>query len=190
MAANKEIYIIVSQTGTILSRILKVITKAKYNHASISVDRSMKTMYSFGRLNPYNPVVGGFVKESPFFGTFKRFRKTKAVILSIPVTEEQHEALTVFLQYMYSHKRRYRYNYLGLLLALFSIAYKEKDCYYCSEFVRAMLDKFDIISENRFEKIVKPMSFLSLSEGKVIYSGSLKEYATKYFKALPSMQTT
>ena len=177
MTEKKEIYIVISQTGTVLSRILKLITKAKYNHASISVDKSLSTMYSFGRLNAYNPIWGGFVKESPFFGTFKRFHKTKAVVLSVPVTEEQYKELNVFLQYMYEHKREYHYNYLGLFLAWFKIVYAGKNSYYCSEFVRAMLDKFDIVSENRFEKIIKPMSFLEIPEGRIVYSGSLKEYA-------------
>ena len=190
MTDKKEIYIVVSQTGTILSRILKLITGSKYNHASISVDESLSTMYSFGRLNAYNPLWGGFVKESPFFGTFKRFHKTKVVVLSLSVTEEQYSQLNQFLQYMYEHKRDYHYNYLGLLLAWFRIAYTEKNSYYCSEFVRAMLDKFDIVSENRFEKIVKPMCFLkNIPEGKVVYSGSLKEYAHQYMKNKKQLQT-
>lgn len=32
---NKQLYIVISQTGTLLSRILKQITGAEYNHASI-----------------------------------------------------------------------------------------------------------------------------------------------------------
>lgn len=34
-------------------------------------------MYSFGRLNPYNPFWGGFVHESIDKGTFKRFYLTR-----------------------------------------------------------------------------------------------------------------
>ena len=32
---NKQLYIVISQTGTLLSRILKALTGAEYNHASI-----------------------------------------------------------------------------------------------------------------------------------------------------------
>ena len=90
---NKQLYIVISQTGTILSRILKQITGAEYNHASISLSRDLERMYSFGRRHPYNPFWGGFVIESPRTGTFKRFSETKVLVLSVSVTEEQHAEL-------------------------------------------------------------------------------------------------
>ena len=74
---KNTVYIVISQTGTALSRVLKFITGAKYNHASISLVPDLSKMYSFGRVNPYNPVHGGFVVESPHYGTFKRFSGTK-----------------------------------------------------------------------------------------------------------------
>ena len=49
---NKQLYIVISQTGTLLSRILKHITGAEYNHASISMSRDLEKMYSFGRRHP------------------------------------------------------------------------------------------------------------------------------------------
>ena len=55
---NKQLYIVISQTGTLLSRILKQITGAEYNHASISLSRDLERMYSFGRRHPYNPFWG------------------------------------------------------------------------------------------------------------------------------------
>jgi hypothetical protein len=73
---SQTIYIVISQTGTALSRILKFVTGAKYNHASISLVPDLSTMYSFGRLHPRNPFLGGFVVESPHSGTFKRFSGT------------------------------------------------------------------------------------------------------------------
>ena len=73
---NKYVYIVISQTGTILSRILKVFTDREYNHASISLKDDLSVTYSFGRKHPYNPFLGRFVTESPDFGTFKRFANT------------------------------------------------------------------------------------------------------------------
>lgn len=99
---NKQLYIVISQTGTLLSRILKQITGAEYNHASISLSRDLERMYSFGRRNPYNPFWGGFVIESPRTGTFKRFSETKVLVLSVSVTEEQHAELKEMLDVMWS----------------------------------------------------------------------------------------
>ena len=101
---NRQLYIVISQTGTLLSRILKQITGAEYNHASISLSRDLERMYSFGRRHPYNPFWGGFVIESPRIGTFKRFSETKVLVLSVSVTEEQHAELKEMLDVMW--KRR------------------------------------------------------------------------------------
>ena len=78
---KKSIYVILSQTGTMFSRVLKFFTHAEYNHASISLTPTLEQMFSFGRLNPRNPFVGGFVEEGKNKGTFKRFYKTKAIVL-------------------------------------------------------------------------------------------------------------
>ena len=83
---NKQIFIVISQTGTVLSRILKRVTGAEYNHASLSLSPDLKKMYSFGRRHPYNPFWGGFVIESPHAGTFRRFSNTTAVILAVEIT--------------------------------------------------------------------------------------------------------
>ena len=51
----KKIYIILTYTGTLLSKIIKFYTKNEFSHVSISLDKELKYMYSFGRLNAYNP---------------------------------------------------------------------------------------------------------------------------------------
>ncbi len=114
---EKHVYIVISQTGTLLSRFLKLVTKAEYNHASISLVPDLSTMYSFGRKNPYNPFWAGFVTESARFGTFKRFSKTRIVVLDIAVSEEQYLAISRRIQIMTMLKQHYHYNYLGLWLA-------------------------------------------------------------------------
>ena len=116
---NRQLYIVISQTGTLLSRILKQITGAEYNHASISLSRDLERMYSFGRRHPYNPFWGGFVIESPRTGTFKRFSETRVLVLSVSVTEEQHAELKEMLDVMWKRRRKYSYNYIGLCLAYF-----------------------------------------------------------------------
>ena len=57
------IYIVLSHTGTVLSRLIKTFTRAEYSHVSISLDKNLEKMYSFGRINPYNPFYAGFVHE-------------------------------------------------------------------------------------------------------------------------------
>lgn len=84
---GKKIYIILTHTGTVLSKIIKGFTKDEFSHVSIALDIELKEMYSFGRLNPNNPFCGGFVHEYIDKGTFKRFYKTRAKVYSLEVTE-------------------------------------------------------------------------------------------------------
>ena len=101
---HKQIFIVITQTGTMLSRILKRITGAEYNHASLSLSQDLTRMYSFGRRHPYNPFWGGFVIESPHVGTFRRFSDTTAVILAVEITEERYAALEATLETMWARR--------------------------------------------------------------------------------------
>lgn len=178
---EKQVFIVLTQTGTILSRILKVLTGAKYNHSSISLEEDLSYMYSFGRKNPYNPFIGGFMKESSAIGTFKRFSNTEALVLSVYVSNEKHREMKAYLSQMYKNKKQYHYNYFGLFLAMFGIAFRQKRCYYCSEFVRDILIQFDVVPKAFSPDIVKPIDFLQISDGKKVYSGKLRNYKKAMF---------
>lgn len=173
---QKQIYIVVSQTGTLLSRILKLITGAKYNHVSISLREDLRTMYSFGRKWAYNPFWGGMVRESPHYGTFKRFNKTIAVVLAVPVDEGLYNEMTDYLEKMYSKKENYHYNYLGLFLAAINIHYHPTNYYYCSSFVKDVLVHFKLVEPDEMREIVQPIDFLEQFEEQMIYSGMLRSF--------------
>lgn len=185
VSSGPAVFVVVTQTGTILSQILRMVTGDAYNHASISVDDSLRTLYSFGRLHPYNPVWGGFVQESPDSGTFGRFVRTRAKVLQVPVTEEQYQQIKGHLESMYRQRQQYRYNYLGLALAFFHLSYRRKNCYYCSEFVKDVLVRYEVAGPESFGEIVKPMELLELSGSREIYSGILAEYSAAGLQSAP-----
>lgn len=173
---NKKIYIILSQTGTMFSRALKFFTGAEYNHASISLSPTLDKMYSFGRLNPYNPFVGGFVQEGRNIGTFKRFSNTQALVLEIGVTAEQYAKIEFLVEYLSSHHRQFKYNYLGVLCACFKKNHEAKHRFYCSQFVRACLIYLGIENAESLPKIIKPIDFLRLTDKTILYQGALARY--------------
>ena len=176
---DKELYIVISQTGTLLSRILKLITGAEYNHASISLSRDLEKMYSFGRRHPYNPFWGGFVMESPHTGTFKRFSDTRVLVLSVSVSEKRYARIKSILDKMWKRRRKYSYNFVGLCLAYFQIVWKQENRYYCSEFVGDMLAKGRVNGMERLtSSIIHPVHFLQLPHTE-LYCGKLSEYSCK-----------
>ncbi len=178
MTENNEtqrIYIVLSQTGTLPSKLIRLATGAEFNHTSISVSKDLSKMYSFGRRHPYNPFWGGFVNECPSKGTFKRFPNTKAVIFEVDVSEETYQSISSQLEEMMSDQNKYHYNYVGLVLAWARIARKKKNCYFCSEFVSELLIKNNVVDSDMLPEVVYPMNFMDL-QFQQIYKGRLLDY--------------
>ena len=170
----KEIYIVLTHTGTVLSRIIKNYTQDEFSHVSISLDKELKEMYSFGRLNPYNPFWGGFVQEGINFGTFKRFRKTVCKIYSLKITEEQYNNVRGMIEYIKSSKQLHKFNVIGLFAVGFNKRISFENSFYCAEFVKYVLDKSGI--ENNLPELIKPEDFKNIQDLNEIYSGRLRKY--------------
>ena len=170
-----KIYIILTYTGTILSKIVKVYTRKKYSHVSISLDEDLTKMYSFGRLNPYNPFIGGFVKEGIDIGTFKRFKKTKTKIYSMEIPEEKYEQLESIIEQIQKEKNLYKFNIIGLLGVVLNVKIKREKYFYCAEFVKYVLEESNVVE---LPELVKPEDFEKLDNINEIYKGILKEYKT------------
>ncbi len=171
----KKIYIILTYTGTILSKIIKIYTKREYSHVSISLDQDLTKMYSFGRLNPYNPFIGGFVHEAVDKGTFKRFKKTKIKIYSLEIDEYKYEHLETIIKNIQSKKNLYKFNFIGLMAVALNVKIKRERCFYCAEFVKYVLEQSQVLT---LPNIVKPEDFEKLQGISEVYRGSLIEYKT------------
>ena len=177
----KAFYVVLSRTGTILSRIISKLTGDWYTHASISLDNDLNTMYSFGRLWAYNPWIGGFVKESVKYGTMRRFRDADTVVLRVSVSDDKYAALADYLTNMYAERKKYKYNYLGLFMSRWRVRARKSNHFYCSEFVNDCLERFGIIKQGEFGKVVRPMELLKLNQdgkGQIVYRGALCHFRT------------
>lgn len=169
----KKIYIILTYTGTILSKIVKIYTRKEYSHVSISLDQDLTRMYSFGRLNPYNPFSGGFVHEGIDRGTFKRFKKTKTKIYSMEIDEDKYERLEEIIQNIQERKNLYKFNIIGLMAVALNVRIKKEKSFYCAEFVKYVLEQSQV---TMLPEIVKPDDFEKVQGLREVYRGILKEY--------------
>ena len=59
----KQVFIILSNSHSAVSNMLKFFSHDEYTHVAISLDADLKQMYSFGRLHPSFPIPGGFIIE-------------------------------------------------------------------------------------------------------------------------------
>ena len=140
----KKIYIVLTHTGTTLSKIIKAYTKDEFSHVSIALDSELQEMYSFGRLHPYNPFWGGFVHEYIDKGTFKRFYKTTTRIYSYEITEEQYENLKNNIKQIEVNKEDYKFNIIGLFAVSLNKKIDKEKSFYCAEFVKYVIEKANI----------------------------------------------
>ncbi|HZX46038.1 MAG TPA: hypothetical protein VFF83_02085 [Clostridia bacterium] len=173
---NRYIYLVFSKTGTWLSRALRMFVKTKYVHASISLDSSLKSMYSFGRLHADNPFSGGFVEENFNFGVFKKNRNCECIVYRIGVTQQQYDTLLNELINFLELRESYRYNFFGLFTAGMGVLLKREKYYFCSQFVSELLIKSGIISINRPPELIRPTDLLGIETKEKVFEGFVWKY--------------
>lgn len=171
---NRKVYIVLTYTGTALAKIIKYYTKAEYCHVSLALDENLNKMYSFGRLNPYNPFIGGFVQEGIKTGTFKRFKNTTAAVYSIDLTEKQYKTIRKTIKWFKKNKKEYSFNIIGLFASGFNFKYQKERSFYCAEFVKYLIDKAEL--ELDLPELIKPIDFKNLDKLELQYSGKLQNY--------------
>lgn len=171
----KKIYLVLTSTGTILSRIVKFYTKDEFGHSSISLDKELQQMYSFGRLNPYNPFLGGFVHEYIDKGTFKRFYKTTAKIYELNIEDEQYEKMNKLIDHFSKNKDNYKFNSSGLFAIALNKRIRREKYFYCAEFVKYILEESGLKLD--LPELIRPECFKDIKGIKEIYSGLLQEYS-------------
>ena len=171
----KNIYIILSHSGTIMSRIVRLYTRYKYSHVSISLDKNMTKMYSFGRKKVYNPFNGGFTVESKDGIFYRTFKNTKCSIIELSITKEQYNNLKKILDSYNENKDVYKYDIIGVILRAVNIKVNRKNYFYCTKFIKEVLEDSDIYHFE--EDFVKPKYFMELPNIKIIYTGKLSSYS-------------
>ena len=172
----RKVYIVLTYTGSMLSRAIKVVTNDKYTHTSISLHEGLSTMYSFGRKYPRIPLFGGFVVEKLNDGVYNVFKDTYAIVLEFNVNEDEYNKLLKNIEIYEANKDKYKYNFLGLITLLFNYSYKRKNHMFCSQFVDSVLKEAGINLVDKSSEFVRPIDFYNNEKLKVAYHGKLNEY--------------
>lgn len=174
--SKKYIYLVFSNTGTILSKCINYYTKDKYVHVSLSLDDSFEKMYSFGRIFPSNPFIGGLVEENLKDGVYKRFQNSKCVIYKIQVSNRQYSLLIQELEKFLKDQKKYKYSLLGLIGVALQRPIKRHNRYFCSEFVSHLLIKSNIYNSSKAPSLTKPSDLLNINHKEFIYEGLTYNY--------------
>lgn len=168
------IYVVLTRTNTIISRLIRFFKKDEYTHASISLDRNLENMYSFGRKYDFNPFIGVFKHENINKGTYKYCKTLPGVVIELEVTKSQYKKAKALLGHFISNGSRYKYNYMGLVNSLFDKGSCYSTRFMCSEFVYYILNESGIADLDISRSLVRPQSLLTL-DGRILFKGNLKD---------------
>lgn len=172
----KKIYIIVSNSGSLVSKVLMHFTHQKYVHVTIALDDNLKEAYSFGRKFTYVPLPGGFINEK-YDKRYKHFKNSYFKIYELKVSNNKFQKLKNNLKNDYLiNKKKYKYNIIGLYyIQRKKIHHREKHLL-CSQFCSKILIDNNILTFAKDYSLIKPEDFLNIENTNVIYEGKTIDY--------------
>lgn len=138
------VYIILTYTGSFVSRTVKLFTGDEYTHASISFDSSLTTMYTFGRARDESITDGMFKIEdisSPYYQ--ERKNPVPYGVFCVPVTPAEKKNMEKKIAYFAKNKSKFQFDFFGLILNGLGIPNNPKNRYFCSRFVAEILNAGD-----------------------------------------------
>lgn len=168
-----EVFIILTDTGTMFTKLIKRFTKQPLNHASICFTKELDTVYSFGRKQANNPFIGGFVKEDM---DGELFQRATCAIYSCSVSESEYWQMKELVQHFEMHQHHYKYNFIGLFGVLLNKKINRKRAFFCSEFVATVLNNGGFELKGKHPSLVRPNDLGNCEEFRLRYEGQLRSY--------------
>lgn len=169
---TQSVYILLTRTSSILSRIIGWLTRAAYTHAALSLDDEFEEMYSFTRINPRYILPAGFAREDLRKGLYRARKDPPCRVYRLRVTEEKYEEIRDRVREMFRDRARYHYNYLGVAANYFGRQYTTPRRFFCSEFVATMVALANpgaVISPSR----TRPIDFTEMAGLECVYEGTV-----------------
>lgn len=174
MSKTTTVYFLFTDTGTTLSRLINFFTKQSLNHVSISFDKNLTEVYSFGRKRPRNPFIGGFIREDTQ-GEF--LQNSQCAILKFDLPKDEAQQVLNNIKKIETEQNLYRYNFIGLLGVLFQIEINREHAFFCSQFVSRMMSDIDSFQIDKPHCFVTPQDIRNHVGMELIYKGKLKNYS-------------
>lgn len=171
------LYLVLTRTGTLPSKIIGLVTGKRYTHVSISSDELLTRMYSFCRDKKDMPLPAGFNREDLFTEVFGACSTIPGEVYRLPVTEEQLERYNDVIRHFILNKKAYSYDVGALLPMALHIPYKFRNRFVCSVWVGFVLGKSGVSHNIKKQpSLIEPEDFRSISGAELIYRGDMKKY--------------
>lgn len=171
------LYIVLTRTGTVPSRIIGLVTGKPYTHVSIASDILLTDMYSFCRDKKDMPLPANFNREDINSEVFGACKTIPSEVYRIPATQTQIGQYREIIRHFILNRESYTYDIAALLPMALHIPYRFKNKFVCSVWVGFVLGKSGIDHNiKKHPSLVEPEDFRSITDAELIYRGDLKHY--------------
>lgn len=169
----RTLYVLLTRTHSLPSRLIHAATGDGFTHVSIALDRDLTALYSFARKYARTPLPAGLVRENLHEAIYARSGRSLCALYKIDVSDAQFYTVQAKIASMLSAKKAYRYNLLGVLLCKLDLAYERRHHMFCSQFVASLLADADIITLPRPASLMHPVDFIDMPGLVRCYEGPL-----------------
>lgn len=169
-----SVYVVLSRSTTVPSRLIRMVTRDEFTHAALALDPALDLMFSFGRRGVLNPFAGCFKRERFDDALYRGMDELPGLVLEVPVTPAQQDAVRARVAEILLDGHTYRYNFPGVL-ARGRMGREDDRRYFCSEFVYDVLRGAGVCDLGMSRARVRPQTLLDLP-GRVVFQGNLKAY--------------
>ncbi len=137
--AVRPLYLMISQTGTGMGRMIRAVSRYPYNHVSLSLDPALRQWVSFARYSENMPLYGGFICESP-----ERYlasgRDVSVRIFRLEIQESHAQRLETLFAQAGSRDFRLIYNTYDAIASTLHCRFPIPNAYTCLSFACTVLE--------------------------------------------------
>jgi DNA polymerase III alpha subunit (gram-positive type) len=168
---KKYVYVLLTDTKSMFSKVARHITGDPYNHVSVALDDTLTTGFTFNISNGLSRT-GGFLRED----LKKEMRGSRYSMYRVAVTPEMYLKLENRLNDYFTKVSETSYNFFGLVNAIArkGIFKDEEGQMICSQFVASLLHEIGItIFKNRPLSAVRPYDFVKTKMLEFVKRGTI-----------------
>lgn len=173
----KSIYIVLTKSETILSKIIYMIDKDLYMHASISFESDLSILYSSSRKNGKTILPAGPCREYLDKGYLGNHPSIRCAVYRLYVPDEVYEKTLYEVLRIINNNEQYHFNIIGLIACKLHIPLSRQHHFFCSQFVSEVLGRSGALEIPKETSLMKPIDYTYITELTCCYQGNIGELA-------------
>ena len=163
---RRKLYVLLTKPHGVRSGAVGLATRFYYTHSSIGLEEDPNTFYSF--------VCKGFIVEK-----IDRYLKPDRApfpckLYELEVSEETYERVREVIMTYVENRADLRYTWFGVITSIFHIPFRQKNHYFCSQFVAEVLDRSQAARLKKSCALYHPRDFKNIQGMKELFQGNLQ----------------